>query len=413
MAKKSNGEGTTWTEKRNGKNYYRGQICTGFDDNGKKIIKSFSSFSKTKLNKKMDEYKYKLNAGILSIDTEVNLQDYCYVWLFEYKKIELKPSSFARYEGIYRNYIKGTSLAKIPIVELKTIHFQKFINEIALSKTISTAKSVKKTIVSCLNYALKEDIIMKNYCSFVTLPKEPPKDKYLVFTTNEQQEIINSLDNSTYDMAILLSFGTGLRLGELIALKWTDLDFFNKTITVNKALKQVNVVNDDGTRSSKLLMQTPKTESSYRTIPIPPIIIEKLKEYYNKQASYISMLKKAYNNQEFIFTDAIGLPLEPRVLPRHYKKILDKLEIPYRNFHSIRHSYATRLFEASVPVKTVQALLGHSDITTTMNIYTHVMPEEKTKAADSINHLFDNKSVEPVWNLEENHPKNIKKGKFV
>lgn len=391
MAKKrtkANGDGTIFVEIRNNRKYYKAQLVIGYKDDGSLNRKSFCGYERDKVVKRMEDYKYKLNIGLISANSDTTLEQYFHTWLFQYKKIEWKPSTFTRYEGIFRNYIQGSPIAKFKLMDLKTTHFQKYINDIVEEKTISTAKSVKKTIVSCMNYAIKEDLVIKNYCSFVTLPKAPPTKKYPVFTLEQQKTILDSLGDSTYDIAIKLSFGTGLRLGELTALKWIDLNLEEGTLNVNKALKQVNVVADDGSRSCQLLMQTPKTESSNRTVPFPSVLIPVLKKHRHEQLKRIMMYRKAYVNEDFVFENGIGQPLEPRRLPRHFANILEKLEIPYVKFHGIRHTYATRLFENNVPPKVVQTLMGHTDIATTLNIYTHVMPEEKSDAAESLNALF-------------------------
>ena len=100
------------------------------------------------------------------------------------------------------------------------------------------------------------------------------------------------------------------------------------------------------------------------------------------------MNKEFYNDNDYIFCDDLGNPIDPKKVPRNFKSVLKSANIRDIKYHSLRHTYATRLFEAGVPIKTVQALLGHKDMTTTMNIYTHVMPEQKTQAVDKINSLF-------------------------
>ncbi|QQK07731.1 site-specific integrase [Miniphocaeibacter halophilus] len=152
--------------------------------------------------------------------------------------------------------------------------------------------------------------------------------KYPVFTLEQQKTILENLDNSTYGLAVKIAFGTGLRLGELTALKWTDIDFEEGTLNVNKVLKQVNVVDNDGTRHAELLMQTPKTESSNRIVPIPSVLMKELKKHKSEQAIRIMRYRKTYKDEKFIFENGLGEPLEPRRLPRFFAKKLKELEIP-------------------------------------------------------------------------------------
>ena len=135
-------------------------------------------------------------------------------------------------------------------------------------------------------------------------------------------------------------------------------------------------------------MISTKTESSERVIPLPENILPLIFEYKKEQEKRIDKLKGIYQDKKLIFADSIGNPIEHKRPNREVKKICQKINIPDRTFHSIRHSYATRLFELNVPVKTVQHLLGHSTINTTMNIYTHVMEEQKTDEVQKLNKLL-------------------------
>lgn len=374
---------------RNGKPYYRAQIVIGYGDNGKPIRKSISGYDKKEVQMKLNEFKYKFQIGEITTTTTITLEKYFYNWLWNYKRAELKTSSFTRYESIYRNYIKDTTLGKMKIQDIRRIHCQKHITGIINTNTLSVAKTARKVIITCLNDAYNEGIIGKNWMSTVKMPKNKEKiNKYMFFTDEEQRLILKSLTNERYDLGIKIAFGTGFRLGEILALTWNDLNIEECTLEVNKSLKQTLVVHDDETRSSQLLLQTPKTESSYRTVPIPENLLKSIIAYRKTQLETIMKNRDIYNDQGYILADDLGNPLEPRTLPRYFKTVQESLELPYRKFHSIRHSYATRLFELDIPVKTVQVLLGHKDIATTMNIYTHVVQEKKDNAAESINYLF-------------------------
>ena len=388
---KSNGEGTIYVEERNGKKYYRGQVSNGYDDKGKLKRKSFSGYSKQEVLKKMNEFQYKQNKGILHADDKITFQEWYYIYLFDFRINDLKPSSFERIEGIYRNYVENTSIGKIKLVDLRSQHLQSYFNDLFDNgKPISTLKTVKKYIGICLNEAVRQEYLPMNYCKNVRLPKEvyvEGEETYQAFTLEEQITFINAIDRHMYELAFNLNLGTGLRLGELIALRWTDIDFINNTLTVNKATKRVTFIDREGNRENKIIEQSPKTETSYRTVPIPLNLILELKRHVKEQAAF-KKGNKLYNDDDYIFCDDLGNVLDPKFLPRNFKAVLKKAGLREIKYHSLRHTYATRLFERGVPIKTVQALLGHKDITTTMNIYTHVMPEQKSHAAESINDLF-------------------------
>lgn len=382
-------KGTIFNSKRNGKDYFTAQITIGYDDSGNRIRKSFSSFDKKEVKSKLLEYSYKCDKNILTVSSETIFQDWYHEWLFQYRKLDLKPSSFQRYESIYRNYILDTDFGNTKLSDIKKINCQKHLNKISETKTSATARTVKKCISTCLKAAVDEDIILKNYCSQVKLPQAEHKaNRYKHFTEEEQKEIINHLKLTAVDMAIKLDFATGLRLGELTGLKWSDIDFSQCTVDINKALKQVQIIESDTVRKSELILQTPKTQESIRIIPIPTSLISDLKKWKHEQKLIMMKHKDIFQDNDFVFTNELGEPLEQRKLPRRLEKIQKDLDMPYRNFHCIRHTYATRLFEANVNVKIVQGLLGHKDIATTLNIYTHVSNSKQTEAVNKLNSLF-------------------------
>ncbi len=396
MAKKRsklNGEGTLYTEQRNNKPYYRAMVTIGRDKTGKLVRKSVACYDKDEVLRKKHELEYKSNIGLITGDDKITLQDWFELWLFEFRVNDLKPSSFERYEGILRNYVEGTKLGKTKLSELRAVDFQRYFNDLSANGTSpSTLATVKKFLTCCMNGAVEHEYLVKNYCSAAKLPKQEKRDKEEedidFFTREEQEAFLKAIRGHKFELAFKLNLGTGLRLGELIALKWTDIDFINGTLSVNKALKIVALIDKDRKRTTTLLEQSPKTESSYRTVPVPSNIMKDLKIHLKDQDKF-KKDNDTFIDNDYLFCEKNGQPIDPKKLPRNFKSVLSKMGMRDMKYHSIRHSYTTRLFEANIPVKTVQKLLGHKDIATTMNIYTHVTDDIKTEAAESINKLFD------------------------
>jgi len=176
-----------------------------------------------------------------------------------------------------------------------------------------------------------------------------------------------------------------------LGLKWPDIDFENKELYVKRSIKQVAIISADGQREYKTIEQIPKTKNSMRTVPIPTTLIPVLKEHRNRQKEEKLKAGEAYLNDlesGYVFTTESGNTIDARNLQRTYKRLLEKADIPYKKFHAIRHTFATKLFERGIPLKTISELLGHSDISVTADIYTHVMPKEKTNAVEKLNDLF-------------------------
>ncbi|MBO0575143.1 site-specific integrase [Clostridium botulinum] len=380
---------------KNGKEYYRVTVSIGRDCNGKLIRKEFYGSSKKDAENKRDEYLDNIKKG-LNIDYKnIVLGELMHSWLFEIIRIssKIKPSTFQRYEGIYRNYIKSSDIYGVKISDLKAMHLQRYYNSLYdKGKTSNVIKNLNKLLKSFLNYAVGEGYILKNPCSSkrIVIPGESEihERKIEIFSDEEINTLKIALKDHRLKFLILLALGTGLRQGELLGLKWVDIDIDNKQLKVERSIKQVSIISSDGTRKYKTIVQSPKTKNSIRTVPIPSSLIVDLKEHGKLQKQEKLKCGNFYNDTDYVFTTETGKTMNARNVTKSYERLLKKAKIPYKKFHSLRHTYATKLFEVNVPLKTVQMLLGHSDVSITANIYTHVMPKEKIKAVEKLNNLF-------------------------
>lgn len=388
MARKTN-----YTKGNN--EYFRVTVSIGRDSNGKLIRKEFYGKSKKEAEEKRDEYLSGIKNG-LNIDYKnMTLGILMHSWLFEVVRVsnKIKPSTFERYEGIYRNYIKDSEIYGLKISDLKAIQLQRYYNNLFKSgKSSNVIKNLNKLLKTFLNYAVDECYLVKNPCNgkAISIPGKSQKEevKIEVFSDSEIALLKNYLEDHRLKAIIYTALGTGLRQGELLALKWIDINFENKELKVERSIKKVNIINSDDSKEYKTIIQTPKSKNSVRTVPIPSNLIQVLKEHKNSQLKEKLKAGPSYVDDNYVFSTELGKTIDARNLTRSYKRLLKRANIPYRKFHALRHTYATKLFEREVPLKTVQELLGHSDIAITSNIYTHVMPKQKTIAVEKLNDLF-------------------------
>lgn len=380
MAKRaSKGQGTI--SKRG--NSWRGRLTIGYDENGKQIYKSFTAPKQKEVQRMMD--KYRAEHYMDQVTKVYTLAEWHKEWLHDHMELELSPRSFNRYDGIYRNYILTSALAKIKLDDLTPVMIQNYLKNGIKNETftLNTAYTIRKNLVSSLYKAFELQIIPKNPASRIKLPKLNKNTKIQAHTAEEQKKIMESLTDRVEDLAIGLDYCLGLRLGEIRGLKWSKIDFTEKEIHITN---QLSTYTKNGERITEYAPL--KTPSSMATLPLPEKAIQYLKRRKLLQMEEKIKNKKIYQDTDYLFTNEIGQPLEEKRLPRRFGQLCKEAEVQVLNLHSIRHSYCTRLFEANVPLKTVQKLMRHGSMTTTTNIYTHVMKEKEEEAMQALDELY-------------------------
>lgn len=250
---------------------------------------------------------------------------------------------------------------------------QNFI-DVKLDQGLSV-KSLKDILV-VLKMVLKfyygpEHPVIKNFKA--KFPRELKNKDLPVFSISQQKILLDYLySNFSYkNLGILLCLNTGMRIGEICALKWIDIDFRQGTINVNKTLYRLYHV-EKNVGKSELVVSSPKTLHSYRTIPLPEALVDMLRNvrhYVNEDSYVVSNRPK---------------PLEPRTYRNYYNKLLKELKLPRIKFHGLRHSFATRCIESKCDYKSVSVILGHSDISTTLNLYVHPTLDQKKQCIEQM-----------------------------
>ncbi|MEG2108951.1 MAG: tyrosine-type recombinase/integrase [Clostridium sp.] len=356
----------------------------------KKQIERKGGSTKKKALEKLNEEIYMLNNNISTPSEEV-LNGYLDMWLSDYIKNEKSDNTFDKYRNVCTKYIKPT-IGYIRLKDLKVIHIEKFIKYLKTKKLSSTSIQMYFGVLkTALNKAVKLQLLTTNPCTFVDTPKRN-KFNANILTLDEFKQVYSILNKNVYEdfiflLALEITLETGLRRGEMCGLTWNSIDFKNKSIIVDKALIRVE---------NHYTISTPKTEGSYRTLPISDRLIsllksQSLKQKENKLKYRESYINNIFNNNEIdlVFTNENGKYILPSTFLQRFKRLLKYCDIEKRiRWHDLRHTNATLLLEGGVDFKTLQNRLGHSLIGTTMDIYAHVTEDMNRNATCVIENIL-------------------------
>ena len=384
MSKRGNGEGSVC---RRPDGRWQGSITIGRDDRGRLIRKYF--YGKTrketseKLNRAIEELR---DNRFINKSDNPTVEQWCHEWLWSYKRNSVKQKTFDQYETILRTHIIP-DIGDIRLADLKTMHIQRIINKMHDSGLSHRTIEVMKIVMhAALKQVQRNKLVSENVCENVVLPRKQPK-RIRVLNEDEQTKLIAALKDNYIGRGLLFALYTGMRRGEVLALKWSDYDKNEKTISITKALSRVRTYNKNGNKTM-LTVTTPKTDTSIRTIPLIDKAVELLAEHKRKQERYMELVGDYYTDNDLIFSSSRGDYLDPGNFNRKLNKTVKKIGIPRISPHVLRHSFATRGLEAEVSLKAMQELLGHSSITVTGDIYTHILKEQKRKEISKLNDVF-------------------------
>ena len=287
-------------------------------------------------------------------------------WL-DNSKIKFKESSYVKYFNLINNHIKP-SLGKHPLPSVNNVELSKFVADKLKGKcdhsnrklSEKTVKDIISVIKSALRYARDESLMSANVNINIVLPKERAKDMR-VLSTDEQTDLEKYLcaDMNENKLGILVCLYTGLRVGEICALKWSDISFENGTLTVRRTMQRIQSLEAGAPSKTKVIVTDPKSNSSVRTIPLPDCLINKLKMFCHDRSD------------TYLLTGELGRYVEPRTYQNRFKSYLINSGIKGANFHSVRHTFATRCVALGFEIKSLSEILGHANVNITLNRYVH------------------------------------------
>lgn len=334
-----------------------------------KKYRSVYGKSYTEVKEKLD--KLRSEALVPSARCILLLSDIMKMWL-EARRPSIKESSYAGYRHKLEKqifpYFGDLKYSKLDLNRLNM-----FISD-KLGEGLS-AKYIADMVIM-IKSAAKWAEVTHNYADLVRnteLPRKKPRET-TVFTQSEQRKLLTAIkaEHSNTGCGVMLTMFTGMRIGEVCALKWADIDFDTKMLHVTKTAQRIMVY---GAKSKTAVMITaPKSETSVRDIPLPDFLLEMLEEYRG-------------NSGEYVLSGTENL-VEPRCFTNRYKALLRKADVPSLKYHALRHTFATNALQQNFDVKTLSELLGHSNANITMSVYVHSSMERKSACMNRMQALI-------------------------
>ena len=319
------------------------------------------------VEKKLAEARGEAAKGIVYDDQKITVGEYLYRWLNDSVRGSVRQSTFDRDSYLVRVHIKPI-LGKIKLKKLTAMEIQRFYRDrLDSGLSASTVNKLHSVLHKALSQAVKWNMIPRNVSEAVNVPRPTPEEMRPL-SAEEARRLLDAAAEDRLEALYVLAVTTGMRCGELLGLKWSDIDLENASVSVRRTLTRI----DNGKR---LALGEPKTKKSRRTIHLTEAAVEALREHLEWQLRDIEILGDRYVDEGLVFSTQRGTPINPSNLrQRSFAPLLKKAGLPQIRFHDLRHTCATLLLSKGVHPKFVQELLGHATIAITLDTYSHVMP---------------------------------------
>lgn len=349
-------------------------------ETGKSKQKWVSGFAtKEEAKSARDKARTDSREGVFVSPSKITVGEHFEEW-WEIKKTKIKPTTAENYRFILDRYILpkfGTQLLK----ELSSTKVEKFLIELIQDLSESTVRLIAITLTQGLDRAVKDKRLATNPAKGIDRPKGKKKS-VTPYSSSELKRLLEELETHRLFAYFRLLAYTGGRRGEILAVKWSDIDFEKSTIVISK----------NRTRIGKIVIEQDSTKGGdgRRVVQLDSETLRLMKDHRRRQIEERIKAGSLWQEADYIFTQENGLPLDPSTPYQLFKKTAKKLGLRSESLHSIRHLHATELLNSGVGVHLVKDRLGHSDISTTLRIYAHIRPEQKQEVADLFARAIEN-----------------------
>ena len=338
--------------------------------------------SKKEAERAMHEFITELEKGYYVANSNISITEWVQTWLEVYIIPNVSPTTLSRYQGMIKRYINPV-IGHIPVQQLTTLAVQSWVNGLKISPSsgkemsAATIKHAYHVLKGAMDKAVLAGIIYRSPCTGIMLPKGQKKQA-VIYDEKQIRQLLDAASGTDMELVIDMELCLGVRRGELLGLEWGDIDWEHN---------QVKIIRNRVVVDGKSVVKEPKTATSVRTLDVLLPLMQKLRKHKMQCLSNKLRLGQAYTVTDYIIVHPDGKPIYPEYLSQMLTKLQDKANLPKCRFHDLRHLCASIMLLQGVNVKVAQERLGHKDIATTMNIYSHVLPSSAKEAAEKIGQL--------------------------
>lgn len=324
---------------------------------------------------------------------KMTVEQWARACLETYSKVSVRENSYTSYLSIIEHHLKPLGDYRLSEVTNAMVqeHLQREArkpgNENGVGEKSLT--NVKAFLSLIFNQAVRNGYILRNPVTGVKIPKAGKKDT-IALSVDQQHALLKAAREYPKPImfAVVFACYTGCRKGKVMGLQWKDVDFDEGVIHISKQLNRSSSLIETGEKKSSLKVSEPKTKSSVRDIYMFPSFAKEFKAYKEKMLDWKAENRFAHSEEDYVFVGMKNRPIEPRVFYKYYQEVMEQAGVEDANFHTLRHTFATRCIENGMDILMVAKTLGHSNVSTTLNKYSHLLPKHQKASMEKLEAIY-------------------------
>jgi integrase len=375
MSKRGNQEGSI--HKRSDGRWV-GVLHLGYA-NGKRQRKYFYGETQREARQQLDQARRDHERGLVATGPTQTVAQYLDSWLRDTAQHTLQPRTYLRYEQLVRLHTVPV-IGKVALTRLTAQHLSHlYAQKLAEGLSPRSVQFIHSVLHRALRQAERWNLIGRNPASLVQAPR-PKGQGMRPLSPEESLRFQAAARGDALEALWIMAVRTGMRQGELLGLRWADVDWTASRVQVRHTLERTK---------GHWRLKEPKTAGSRRSVKLPPVVVQALRAHRAHQNEQRLAVGPTWEDHDLVFCGPLGLPLDGRDLDRRYLPLLERAGLPRIRFHDLRHTAATVALAAGVNAKVVQEMLGHASVTITLNVYSHVLPTMQDDAVEKVDRLLE------------------------